>query len=168
MLYFAYGSNMSSIRLRQRTPSAEFIAVANLVAHQLRFHKLGGDGSAKCDAFHSGNPVHRVIGAVFDVARDEIRSLDEVEGLGRGYAKKNVLLATDTHGTMEAFTYYATITRATLAPFHWYKEHVLRGCIEHALPPHYVAPIHRIPSVPDPDAHRAEREAAIYRQLHDR
>jgi hypothetical protein len=164
MLYFAYGSNMSSIRLRRRTPSAQFVAVANLDAHQLRFHKLGGDGSAKCDAFHSGNPAHQVMGVLFDVAATEIPALDRVEGLGQGYEKKAVLLNTDTHGRLEAFTYYATLIREVLAPFHWYKEHVVRGCIEHALPDHYLEPIHRVTSVPDPDELRAEREAAIYRQ----
>jgi hypothetical protein len=55
MLYFAYGSNMSVSRLVARTPSAQPLGRCALRGHQLRFHKVGGDGSAKCDAFHTGN-----------------------------------------------------------------------------------------------------------------
>ena len=50
MLYFAYGSNLSSARMAARVPSARVVARAQLPGHALRFHKVGRDGSAKCDA----------------------------------------------------------------------------------------------------------------------
>jgi gamma-glutamylcyclotransferase len=51
MYYFAYGSNMSLSRLRERVPSAEAVGCFSLNGHDLRFHKLSKDGSGKCDAF---------------------------------------------------------------------------------------------------------------------
>lgn len=51
ILYFAYGSNMSSARLRARVPSCRPIGIAFLPGHELRFHKRSKDGSGKCDAF---------------------------------------------------------------------------------------------------------------------
>src|SRR5690348_15499711 len=41
MLYFAYGSNMCTNRLRakDRVPSAEFVQTARLAKHIFRFHK---------------------------------------------------------------------------------------------------------------------------------
>ncbi len=53
MLYFSYGSNMSSRRLLSRVPSARFITSASLPGHALHFHKKGLDGSAKCDAYET-------------------------------------------------------------------------------------------------------------------
>jgi len=41
MKYFAYGSNMSLLRLRARVPSAERIGMFTLVEHALRFHTNG-------------------------------------------------------------------------------------------------------------------------------
>ena len=38
--YFAYGSNMSLVRLRERVPSAERLGVFILAEYQLRFHKF--------------------------------------------------------------------------------------------------------------------------------
>lgn len=57
MKYFAYGSNMSLLRLWQRVPSAVRIGVFTLQGHQLRFHKLGKDGSGKCDAYQTNNTL---------------------------------------------------------------------------------------------------------------
>ena len=48
--YFAYGSNLLTCRLRQRTPSARVVDRAILRQHELRWHKAATDGSGKCDA----------------------------------------------------------------------------------------------------------------------
>ena len=81
MLYFSYGSNMSSKRLRMRAPSATFVAVAELSAHILRFHKKSDrDGSAKCDAYHTGDDAHRLFGVVFRVDAAHLPLLDKAEG----------------------------------------------------------------------------------------
>ena len=49
LLYFAYGSNMSSVRLRARVNSAQPLGVARLPGHRLRWHMHSLDGSGKCD-----------------------------------------------------------------------------------------------------------------------
>ena len=48
MLYFAYGSNMCTGRLRQRVPSAAPVRIAKLLNRSLRFHKRSDDRSGKC------------------------------------------------------------------------------------------------------------------------
>ena len=53
MLYFAYGSNMLTERLKARVSSATPIGKANLSDHGLRFHKKSKDGSGKCDIIKS-------------------------------------------------------------------------------------------------------------------
>jgi len=164
MLYFAYGSNMSHRRLQQRVPSACCVCVADLAEHALRFHKRGRDDSGKCDAFFTGRPHDRVIGVVFEIAIEEKAGLDRVEGLGKGYEQKSVSVISATHGPLQAFTYYATAIDRSLAPYHWYKEHVLRGCRQNRLPADYLQEILTIPSVEDPDSARSQMESALYRR----
>ncbi len=64
MKYFAYGSNMSISRLRERVPSAVRLGIFFLEGHRLCFHKASEDGSAKCDAYQTNNPNDEVIGAL--------------------------------------------------------------------------------------------------------
>jgi hypothetical protein len=68
------------------------------------------------------------------------------------------------HATrLEAFTYCATQIDDRLLPYDWYKQHVLRGALEHGLPPDYVAAIHAVQTIADPDGARQQHELAIYR-----
>ncbi len=163
MFYFAYGSNMSIRRLCQRVPSARLVSVARLENHELRFHKKGfRDGSGKCDAYATGNTEHTVIGVVFDISIEEKNDLDRVEGLGAGYEAKTVQVASSTGEAILATTYYATHIDFTLQPFHWYKEHVMRGVREHSLPESYAQTISGVESIVDPDSHRHAIEMAMY------
>lgn len=162
MKYFAYGSNMSLPRLTARLSGAKRIDVVTLAKHTLRFHKVSTDGSGKCDAFFTGNPTDCVIGALFEISDKEKDTLDRIEGLGRGYENKVVLL-TDAQGkSIETLTYYATITHASLLPYSWYLTHVLYGAEEAAVPADYLGMIKATRSIEDPDRKRDARERAIY------
>lgn len=66
------------------------------------------------------------MGVVYEIADKDKSDLDRHEGLGSGYAEKNVQVITDT-GIITAFTYFATHVDDSLKPFHWYKQHVLIG-----------------------------------------
>lgn len=162
VLYFSYGSNMSSKRIRRRTPSARFISVATLTMHELRFHKSSSDGSAKCDAFVTADQNSIVIGVVFEVSESEKLELDRVEGLGQGYEEKIVVVQSTDGESMKAATYYATDIDPTRKPYHWYKEHVVRGANENGLSAYYVETISAIESTTDPKPGRQELEMAIY------
>lgn len=162
MLYFSYGSNMSSKRLKARVPSATFVAKAALHKHDLRFHKISKDGSGKCDAYETGKIEHAVIGVVFEMTDTEKTDLDRVEGIGYGYLDKIVKLTTYSGETIEAITYYAKEIDSKLKPYHWYKYHVLTGATENALPKGYVEQIGTIESIADPKLERHESEMVIY------
>lgn len=107
MLCFSYGSNMSQRRVQAWVPSAWFVAVAELPAHRLCFHKSAGDGSAKYDAEETGNPDDRVIGVVYEIADAEKPDLDRHEALGFGYEEKQVELSTGS-GMGASFPFMAT------------------------------------------------------------
>lgn len=162
LLYFAYGSNMSSKRLRQRVPSAEPVNTATLSHHSLEFHKASKDGSAKCNAFETGNCEDCVIGVVFDIHHADKANLDHAEGLGFGYDIKQVVINSASGRSFKAFTYYATDINPSLLPYHWYRQHVLIGAREHGLPDDYIETISLIESVDDPDLERSIREILVH------
>ena len=153
---------MSSARLRHRAPSARLVCVGALADHRLRFHKIGRDGSAKCDAEVTGNPEDRVLGVVYELSRGDKAVLDRHEGLGGGYDEKFVEV-NSALGTLSCWMYCATMTDRGLKPFHWYKEHVLIGARVNGLPGKYIEMIEAVVSIDDPDCARSARELQIYR-----
>lgn len=163
MLYFSYGSNMSLARLLQRAPSIQCTGRAVLGNHELRFHKAGQDGSAKCDAYETHDAESYVVGVLYKMDHLDKGKLDLIEGLGKGYNEKEVCIQTEEGKHVNAFTYYAVNIDKNLFPYHWYKEHVLRGARQNGLPGHYIKSIESISSIKDPDQLRHKRELAIYR-----
>ena len=163
--YFAYGSNMSIRRLRQRVSSAQRLGRAVLAAHDLRFHKVGRDGSGKCDAFFTGNSRDVIHGVVFRLEPDDKLILDRIEGLGAGYDEKRICLSLDQGREIEAVTYVATHVDASLLPFSWYKAHVLAGARYARLPGAYVNRIRAVPVKNDPDRRRRARESAVHMRM---
>lgn len=165
VFYFSYGSNMSTPRIRRRIASASVVSTACLHEHSLRFHKKSVDGSAKCDILHTHDPDDIVHGVLFKIESRDKRILDGYEGLGKGYEEKQVSIHLPDGQVLVASTYYATHIDASLQPYHWYKEHVLRGAREHALPAWHIAAIEAVESIDDPSAANHAAELSIYREL---
>ncbi len=138
MLYFAYGSNMFTKRLRKRVPSGVCLGMASLSEHSLRFHKMSKDGSTKADAFFTGDVKDVVYGVVFNMSRIDKRDLDNAEGLHYGYEVKRVHVYSQTGVCYRVFMYYATDIDEHKKPYGWYKKYVLRGANSHNLPVAYI------------------------------
>jgi hypothetical protein len=86
----AVRSNKSTKRLHasDRVPSANRVSIAVLPGYRLSFQKKSSDGSAKCDAYFTGNKSDSVIGVLFEVNQSEKTNLDRTKGLGFGYKEK--------------------------------------------------------------------------------
>lgn len=161
--YFAYGSNMSYERLQKRVPSAKTLGVYSLVGHTLKFHKIGRDGSAKCDALYTSAGSDLVWGVLYRIDTAEKKYLDRAEGLGNGYEIKEVdLICRDGHSKV-AYLYYATNINNALLPFSWYVHHVLSGALDAGLPNNYIKQIAAIVTTEDSDQKRDILERSIYR-----
>lgn len=164
MYYFAYGSNMAVARLRERVPSANSLGRYVLKEHDLRFHKSGKDGSAKCNALFTANPEHVIYGVLFEIDAQHKQSLDKAEGLGHGYDQKEVVVLADDESFVRATTYVATKIDENLKPYSWYVNHALIGANEASLPPDYIE--QKIKSVEideDGDTERDAKQRAIHR-----
>ncbi|MEY2984676.1 MAG: hypothetical protein RLZZ568_1293 [Cyanobacteriota bacterium] len=161
-IYFAYGSNLLSQRLTadDRCPSARVLTTGFLAGHCLKFHKVGKDGSGKCDIVPTRNPEDRVYGAVFQIAMGDRHNLDRAESLGIGYRAVWVNVQTPERPIL-ALAYRALHTQADLRPFGWYQQLVIAGGMQHQLPPDYLQQIRQVPSIPDPDVGRCQHHQRL-------
>jgi gamma-glutamylcyclotransferase len=159
-LYFAYGSNMLTRRLRKRTPSAAAIGTGFVEGHRLSFDKVSTDGSGKCNIAPTNDPADRVYGVLFSIKIREAQKLDEAEGVGKGYHKSSVQVVSPT-GVQVAVAYIADNTNSLLLPYDWYKDFVVRGAIEHKLPAVYVRRLQTAGSQRDSNEKRRARNEAV-------
>jgi len=156
VIYFSYGSNLLPQRLQERVGVATFLEVGWLPDRRLAFQKIGRDGSAKCDAAEDASSESRVWGALYEVDRDGIGRLDEVEGVGRGYLRRALVVMTgyDRIPT-EAYIAQPAFVDSELLPFGWYRDLVLAGARFHGFPTAYCEAIAKVESREDPDRLRS-------------
>ncbi|MGK7294201.1 MAG: gamma-glutamylcyclotransferase family protein [Candidatus Wenzhouxiangella sp. M2_3B_020] len=159
-LYFAYGSNLMSARLKARCPSAHKAGNAILPRFRLAWHKVGSDDTGKCDAVFTGNPGDRVHGVAWAIRRSEMPALDYHEELDSGYYACNVPITIGSRRRL-ARTYRAIPTDPELKPLDWYKRFVVEGAREHGLPEDYIARLALTPSVSDADTGRRARNMRV-------
>jgi len=164
--YLAYGSNMAENRLRARVVSAKKIGLVRLPGHRLTFDNASTkDGSAKCAALITGVSEDLVIAVLYQILATEKSVLDFYEGLGVEYRDAFIPIQLPAGDPAQALIYYPNNLNSQLRPFHWYKEHVLRGAQENGFPTDYIDQIRMIETIDDPDQERAARELSIYSAL---
>jgi hypothetical protein len=147
-------------RIELRLGACELVSVVRLDGYALRFHKRGGDGSGKCDAFYTGTATDTLYGVVYALSQTQRDQLDEFEG--PGYASREVSVQAPS-GALTAYAYVAKPEHvdANLQPFGWYKSIVVAGARSHALPTRYIERIASVRSAPDPDTGRNRHHLAM-------
>nr|WP_321440397.1 gamma-glutamylcyclotransferase family protein [uncultured Hyphomonas sp.] len=162
ILYFAYGSNMLTERLRGRCPSAKPLGVAKAADRDLVFHKRSKkDGSGKATLTPGSGEA---FGVLFELDPAEQPALDRAEGKGYGYERDdsfNVVL-TATGKTVRAQTYLATANAmdTSLKPLDWYRAFVLAGATQHGLPAAWVDVIEKTGFDADTRTDQTDRDEA--------
>ena len=157
--YAAYGSNLHPVRLGDRLPTSRLIGPGWLPGYSLSFAKRSVDGSGKCTIERGGDGVYV---AVYEISQRDKERLDEIEGVGCGYATLEV----DIPGFSLSESYIAepSHTVPDARPYDWYRELVLLGCRYHGFPEQYIGRIEGHAADYDPDAVRRE----VNRQLINR
>jgi len=146
-LYFAYGSNLSSARLRARVPEAEIVGAARLGGWCLLFDKHGRDGTAKANIHPCSGAA--VWGALYRLAPAHRGPLDRAEGLGTDYQLRELQVALGVT-LFRAYTYVALRRRPGLPLEAWYLAHILDGTAQHGLPAEWCERLRGLGSVPGP------------------
>lgn len=127
-LYFAYGSNLASTRMRERVPAAQARGAARLEGWRLATNKPGADGSAKANLVREAGA--HVCGALWQIDDAGFAALDRCE---RGYERIAVVVATDGGG-VDASTYVSRLRTDDPVLLSDYKAWIVRGAAEHGLP----------------------------------
>ena len=153
-LYFGYGSNMLTKKLKDRCPSAVKIDVCRTKEYTLKFHKVSSDDSGKGDMAKAESETDELYGVAFSIDKSEESNLDRAEGYGYGYEKKEIDVEGITKGPLRVWTYYATNIDPELKPYHWYKRQTVEGARENGLPEDYIKKIEAFESIQDTDEKR--------------
>ncbi|XP_034455150.1 gamma-glutamylcyclotransferase a [Hippoglossus hippoglossus] len=138
-MYFAFGSNLLRQRLQLSNPSAMFCSTARLKDYKLSFGLWeehvdnNWHGGVATIEFCPGDEVWGVIWALSD---ENLRSLDNQEGVSEGmYSPLNVTVETD-RGQIFCRTYQMNNFHAC-PPSPQYKEVVCLGAKQNGLPEEY-------------------------------
>jgi len=179
-LYFAFGSNLSSERIRVQNPSAKFVATALLKGYRLSFnsHSTRWRGSPATIVKTDDDADDGVYGVLWELDLDHLSTLDDQEGVCRNVYQRlmvSVLPITkddhendddfeDAAAVVEAFTYQLCSHRCNLAeeearPSSTYKQVIVRGAREHQLPDHYLAKLEAIQD--NGDDHHVDLKTAL-------
>lgn len=136
-LYFAYGSNMSTVRLRARIPRAEPIGAARIEGFETLCNKRGKDGSGKANLVPT--PAAEAWGVLFRLDAADWEILDRYEWGYRRSASRVLARKGKAH---RAQLYLALQPEEhEIPPFDWYRALCLEGAREHALPESTIARI---------------------------
>ncbi|MFU8817687.1 MAG: gamma-glutamylcyclotransferase family protein [Pseudomonadales bacterium] len=127
--YFAYGSNMNALRVRERGLAVAHIESASLPGFRLLFdkHSAPHEGAGHANiAYAPGSVVEGVLYWLADV--DEIVKMDRFERAPVNYGRDVVQVQTGT-GAVACWTYFANpaVRRAGLRPPRSYLNHLLLG-----------------------------------------
>jgi len=144
-LYFAYGSNLLSRRMRARISSARAVGTAWVDGQRLSLGKAGRDGSGKATLVT--DPDARVWGVLYAIDPAHWKRLD---GFEPGYTRVALVVTTERRVRMQASTYVAPETASDPVAFAWYKRCIVDGAREHDLPAQYVEDLLQLPERPDP------------------
>ena len=162
-LYYAYGSNMLTERLKARCSSALPVGIAFRQGLAIAFSKRSVDGSGKATLLPQSDPASLAWGVLFEVDASEGSALSKAEG--RDYEQvENFEVALDVSGgKRRARTYLARRGSLDpgLRPYDWYLELVVAGSRQHGLPAAYAERLRQVEALPDPEPKRKGRLEAI-------
>lgn len=144
ILYFAYGSNMSSVRLRSRIPSVKVVDQAYLKDRKVLFNKRSTDGSGKANLVESHGDV--TWGVLYEMNDSDVEQLDRIE---KGYQRIKIRVWQPDGETLEAVTYQSTQLTDDPIAYNWYKDLLITGARDHHLPQDYIAYLEQLPAKPD-------------------
>jgi gamma-glutamylcyclotransferase len=155
--YLAYGSNLLPARIGARLNNVRSLGSVELDGWRLCFHKLGADGSGKCNLI--ADPQSVAYGAVYELSQVDKERLDSIEGVGHGYSDTTIELP--QYGPAWVYLAESSHIDDHLLPYDWYHAFVLYGAKHHQFPSDYLFDINRVTSMPDYDESRRVENLAI-------
>jgi hypothetical protein len=132
VLYFAYGSNMKTSRIKERVGKVDVRGSAKLEDYRIAFNKTSTDRTGKTNiARRKGSEVW---GVVFGLTQEQF---DKLASFERGYKVESLSVRCGNE-TPEVKSFIAEETTSGLRPSREYLDYLIGGAREHGLPDDYV------------------------------
>jgi gamma-glutamylcyclotransferase len=130
---------MLTERIKARARDANPLGIAHSAGRRLTFHKIAtrkdGSRTGKCDICIDTDPKAIVYGVLFEIPESQFDDLDTFE---QGYSLVELVVQSSRLGAVTAVADLADRTDATLIPYDWYRDLVLEGALQHAIPKAYI------------------------------
>lgn len=124
--YFAYGSNLSHMQMRQRCPDAAPVGPARLMGYRLVFAANSERwGGAVADV--RPDAAWYVQGGLYRMTQDDLESLDKFEGHPHFYNREETEILLPSGDNITAVTYRMVETHNIGKPSRAYLETIIRG-----------------------------------------
>ncbi len=130
MNYFAYGSNMDPVRMKERGVNFSNRCAAHLSCYHLEFNKVAQRNSREGKANIVVDDSGLVEGALYNIDMTSLPTLDEKEGYPEHYLKIPIKVTLPSDGQeVCAITYIANPDKIKddLKPSRKYMSHLLAG-----------------------------------------
>ena len=149
--YFAYGSNLDGVQMRERCPSARPCFRARLAHHRLDFTHFSSKwlGGAADVLPHFGDSVW---GLVYEIEAEDLLELDRFEG---GYDRVH-LEVEDDDGRSHRVLAYTVRHKRSFLPTQVYLEKMIHWAESSDLPADYLERLRRVRPL-DPGFSRSTR-----------
>ena len=137
MLYFAYGSNMERVWFKRLCPGGKFVSAAKLKDYDITFahsSTMWGGGAADLKP----SPGRVVEGVLWEIKEQDLKSLDQYEGVPVDYIRKTVTVERKDGKSCEAFAYFVARPGGYRSPSKRYVRLLVQGAEEHGLSDEYV------------------------------
>jgi len=135
MYYFAYGSNMNSLQMRERCPGSRFIGKATLDNFKFVYDGTSKEGGAVGNIVKEGDEF--VLGGLYEINDSHFRSLDRYEGYRTSYDRKEFSVQTVDGKFFSAIVYLRT-GKQVGEPSSQYRSIVIQGARDCGLPEEYI------------------------------
>ena len=141
MYHFGYGSNLQLGFLKTLLPSAQFAMKGNLLNHEVQFSFWSKKKQAGISNAVSA-PGKMVQGALYEVPREEMEVLDEMDGVYKGdYLRRTFLILGEDGRIHPADLYQVIDPQGPFPPSKIYVQGMLTGAREIGLDPAYIKTI---------------------------
>ena len=104
-LYFAYGSNLLTDRIRIKNPSANAGGVARLWNHKLEFNSLSKKWGGAVATITPEKDEH-VWGVLWELDIIHMATLDKQEGVPKVYNRRDIEVELESGTKVQAITYF--------------------------------------------------------------
>lgn len=145
LFYFAYGSNLDTLRKEERTGRIREARMARLKDYRLAFNKRASGGGVFANVVRQ--PGSEVWGVAYRCRPEALDQMDRYEGVpGRHYVRSQVEVEATGKDVIQAITYIAgaEFICPEGRPHTAYLRRIILGAKAHGLPSEYVAHVERI------------------------